>query len=100
MEVFDKPGTTACFTSLARFALYQGKLIEAARFYGVAENRLESLNIRLFVLDEAELHRLSAELRSSMEEAAFTDAFYEGWNATEDQALRMVGEVFGGGQGK
>jgi len=73
------------------------KPVVTARLYGVVESRLESLLINMLYLDQAELGRIRNKLLTTLDEAAFTAAFAEGWEMSEEQAIELAERVFGEG---
>lgn len=96
-ETGDKPGVTASLTSLAALAIHLDKPVVAARLYGKVESQLESLSINMLFLDQGELGRIRNKLLTTLDEAAFTAAFAEGWEMSEEQAIELAERVFGEG---
>jgi non-specific serine/threonine protein kinase len=91
----DRRAVAACLLSFAALAIHMDKLDVAARLLGAAESRLESLGINLLYLDLIEWGLISNKVITTLDEAAFTAAFAEGWELSEDQAVELVGEAFG-----
>jgi non-specific serine/threonine protein kinase len=91
----DRRAVAACLLSFAALAIHMDKLDVAARLLGAAESRLESLGINLLYLDLVEWGLISNKVITTLDEAAFTAAFSEGWELSEDQAVELVGEAFG-----
>jgi tetratricopeptide (TPR) repeat protein len=89
-EVGDMPGVTACLLSMAVLATKLGKPILAACLYGAVESRLDQLLMNLLITDQAELRRIKNELAVTLDEATFTDAFTEGWEMSEEQAIKLA----------
>lgn len=94
-EVGDKPGVVSCLTSMAALTLHLDKPIMAARLYGVVRNRLERLSINLLYLDQVELEKIHDRLPACLDEATFKAAFSEGWEMSDEQAMKLVREIIG-----
>jgi hypothetical protein len=60
------------------------------------ESRLEVLNIHLLELDRTELARVRSETLNILDEETFTASFIQGWELSEDEAIQLVEEAFGG----
>ena len=90
----DRRAVAACLLSFAALAIHMGKPALAARLLGAVESRLESLGINLLYLDLIEWGLISNKLITTLDEAAFTAAFADGWELSEDQAVELVGEAF------
>jgi hypothetical protein len=59
------------------------------------ESRLESLSINLLYLDQAVLERIRSQLITLLNEAAFTAAFTEDWEMSEEQVIELAQEILG-----
>jgi hypothetical protein len=93
-EVGDKRAVAACLASLAALAIQVNQPFTAAKLYGIVENRLESLSVNLLYTDQPEVRRIHSQLMDLLEEAAFTSAFIEGWEMSEEQVMGLVGEIY------
>jgi predicted ATPase/DNA-binding SARP family transcriptional activator len=95
-EVGDIPGVLASLASVAALSLYLMKPEVAARFYGVVENRLDSLSINLLYTDRSELGRINSKLPAYLDEAAFLAAYTQGLEMSEEQAVELAEEILRG----
>jgi tetratricopeptide (TPR) repeat protein len=84
LDVGDKRAIAACLAGLASLSLSLGKPILAARLLGTVLSQLESLSDNLLYLDQLELGRISSRLTTLLDETAFTKAFNEGWELSEE----------------
>jgi tetratricopeptide (TPR) repeat protein len=89
----DIPGTTASLVSLAALALEVERPTLAVQFYSAAESRFESVSVNLLFLDQVELGRIRADIRTRLSEPDFSTAFAEGWKMSDEQALRLAEEI-------
>jgi predicted ATPase/DNA-binding SARP family transcriptional activator len=91
-EVGEKRAIAACLLSFAALALRINKPLVAAQLYGAVERKLETL-ANLLYLDQAELARVRTQLQTQLDQMAFTAAFTEGREMSEDQAIELVEEI-------
>jgi predicted ATPase/DNA-binding SARP family transcriptional activator/Tfp pilus assembly protein PilF len=94
-EVGDQRGVIACMASQAALALRLDKPVLAAQLLGKVESCLESLSINLLYLDQAEMERIRSQLITLLNEAAFTAAFTEDWEMSEEQVIELAQEILG-----
>ncbi len=76
-----------CFALLAHI---RGKNERAARLFGAAEALREKIGIPMTQPEHVEYQGQVAELRSSMDERAFTSGWTAGRGLTMDQAIRFA----------
>ncbi len=96
-EVGDERAVCASLVSLAALAVQMDKPVVAARIHGVVEKQLESLSINMLYLDQIELWQIRLKLADALDEATFQTAFSEGWEMSEEQAIALAEQVYGGG---
>jgi tetratricopeptide (TPR) repeat protein len=95
-EMGDNPGFTASLVSMAALALRLEQPVVTATLYGAVKNRLETLSINLLFTDQAELDRILNETPSYLDGPVFSNAFTEGLEMSEAQALELATRVFEG----
>ncbi len=75
---------------LAALAMQAQQLERASRLFGAAERLRELIGIQMTPLEQQEYARTIAELRSSLDAAAFTAAWAEGRKLNMDEAVRYA----------
>lgn len=96
-ELGDKQRIGEVLTGIGGIAGAQGQLEAAVRLFAAAEALCASIGASLPPSDQANYERNKAAVSAQLGEAAFAQAWSEGWRMSLAQAVLLAGEVTGSG---